>query len=140
MSICGGVNVATLVGDESLHGARALGALHGLRYLPGDARDVEAAAMANGLNDLAMVLHENNLKSLVLHKLLPLVELFDNPKDCEAVASHNHALAFAQHGPTALVLVGKKFLDFLGDGVSFLLVHFGEEQALYGGPEPPKYA
>ena len=105
------INVTTLIANESLHNARALGAAHGLGGLPGDAGDVEAAAVAHRLHHLGVVRFEGGLEAGLLHRVLPLVELLQNPNYGEAVAGHDHCLALAEHGPAALVLVGEELLD-----------------------------
>ncbi|PON53333.1 hypothetical protein TorRG33x02_305620, partial [Trema orientale] len=84
------INVAALVADEGLHGAKTLGAIHRLWELSGHARNIKPAAVVDRLNNLAIILLENQFKSLFLHYLLPLLQLLHNFYDGQTMASYNH--------------------------------------------------
>lgn len=139
MCVNGTISVATLVAHICLHGARTLGAFHGLRHLPSNSWDIQAAAVLHCLNNLLIVCFERKFKSLFLYEGLPCVEVIKHFQDCEAMTAHHHGRPFAKHGPSTLVFVGKQLLDFFGHSVS-LLVDIGEEQALYAVPKAPKNA
>lgn len=139
MCVNGTISVATLVAHICLHGARTLGAFHGLRHLPSNSWDIQAAAVLHSLNHLLMVCFECKFESLFLYEVLPCVEVVEDLQDCEAMTAHHHGRPFAKHGPSTLVFVGKQLLDFFGHSVS-LLVDIGEEQALYAIPKAPKNA
>ena len=115
MCICGTINVATLVSDESLHNPRALGAAHGLGDIPGRHRDVEARAVVDGQSHLVEMLDKSELEPVLPRKLLPLVELLDDSQDRQAVARHDRGGPFGQQNPSGLVLVGEKLLDLSCD-------------------------
>lgn len=58
MCVNGTISVATLVAHICLHGARTLGAFHGLRHLPSNSWDIQAAAVLHSLNNLLIVCFE----------------------------------------------------------------------------------
>lgn len=135
-SVCGTINVAALEADKCLHDAGTLWALHILRDLPGNERNIYPAALAFSVKKLVMVVFERNFEALHSHVLLPFVKLLQHLQNRGPMATGHHTRPFTEHNPSTLVLVGKQLVDFVRHRVRFgLPVGLGKEKAVYAVPE-----
>ena len=131
------IDVATLVADVGLHGARAFRTFEAIGDLAGGDRDVDVAAVAEGLSpsDYLMLFDDNFLDSTNLDNVLGFFDFIEHLKDGGSVARGDHGGAPADHCPSAFVLVRKHLLNVFCDGVDILRLRLVDEQALDAAPE-----
>ena len=59
-----------------------------------------------------MVLFEFEFEALLMDKLFPFVKILQDLKNSYPMPTEHHARPLAEHEPSILILLGKKFLEF----------------------------